>query len=288
MNAKTNLAVQAEQKSKSRLPIVRRIVRFDYSDIDTPVFYSDNPVISALWVGLSATFPLGEAEFIKSVKNYEDQVTDPKLKEEVADYAAQEAHHSLQHKKMNKQFDELGFNTASIEDIMKEKLSERIEKWSDKKRLMRTVSAEHVTATFAHYALKQSHVLDDAPESLRNALLWHAIEEIEHKSVAFDVYQTCEGDMGKLKRHYAFFCFLEFPFQMALITRFLLKQHDTKVTWSHRWGMVKHLFGKSGMVSSVFSIYLMFLRRGFHPWQHDDSALIDEWKTKLSPYFQNV
>ncbi len=291
MNAKTNLKVnnaETADASQSRLPIVKRIVRFDYNDIDKPVFYADNPVISALWVGLSATFPLGEGEFIKSVKNYEDQVSDPKLKEEVANFAAQEAHHSLQHKKMNKQFDEMGFNTASIEAIMQEKLTERIEQWSDKKRLMRTVSAEHVTATFAHYALTHPHVLDHAPESFRNAMLWHAIEEIEHKSVAFDVYQSCEGDMSSLKRHYAFFTFLEFPFQMMLITRFLLKQHGTKVTWKDRWGMCKHLFGKSGMISSVFSVYMMFLKRGFHPWQHDDSALINEWKVKLSPYFQEV
>ena len=66
MNAKTNLTVQ---DSQSRLPIIKRIVRFDYKDIDQPVFYGNNPIISALWVGLSSTFPLGEAEFIKSVKN---------------------------------------------------------------------------------------------------------------------------------------------------------------------------------------------------------------------------
>ena len=288
MNANTNLAVAEAEKSQSKLPIIKRVVRFDYQDIDTPHFYAGNPIISALWVGLSATFPLGEAEFIRSVKNYEKQVTDPKLKEEVANFAAQEAHHSLQHKKMNKQFDQTGFDTASIEVKIEEKLSERIEGWSHKKRLMRTVSAEHVTATFAHYALSQPQVLDKVPESFRNAMLWHAIEEIEHKSVAFDVYQACEGDMRSLKWHYLWFCFVEFPFQMTLITRFLLKQKGEKVTWGHRWGLIKHLFGKTGMVSSVFSVYLMFFKRGFHPWQHDDSNLIQEWKTKLDPYFKIV
>lgn len=288
MNAKTNLTPVTPAQSRSKLPIIKRVVRFDYSDIDSAHFYEGNPVISALWVGLSSTFPLGEAEFIRSVKNYQAQITDPQLAQEVTNFAAQEAHHSLQHKKMNKQFDDNGFDTAMVEQAIQTKLAERQTSWSPKKRLMRTVAAEHVTATFAHYALSHPHVLDKAPESFRNAMLWHAIEEIEHKSVAFDVYQQCEGDLSSLKRHYLWFCFIEFPFQMMLITRFLLKQKKERVTWKHRLGLLKYLFGKSGMISSVFSLYLMFFKRNFHPWQHDDSKLIDEWKTKLQPYFTEV
>ena len=287
MNAKTDLTI-AHKESQSKLPIVKRLVRFDYHDIDNGQFYRDNPIISALWVGLSATFPLGEAEFIRSVKKYESRIKDPNLKTDVENFAAQEAHHSLQHKKMNQQFDATGFDTKAIEALMSEKLDERARHWSPKKRLMRTVAAEHVTATFAHYALSQPQVLDHAPESFRNAMLWHAIEEIEHKAVAFDVYKACEGDMGALKRHYLFFCFIEFPFQMTLITRFLLKQKAERVTWKDRWGLLKHLFGKHGMISSVFKLYLMFFKRGFHPWQHDDSTLIDHWKKTLDPHFKVV
>lgn len=282
MNAKTELAIS---QSFSKLPIEPRHVRFDYSDIDTPSFHSGNTVTSAYWVGLSSTFPIGEAEFIRSVKLFEDQITDTKLKDEVKDFAAQEAHHSLQHKKLNKQFDSCGYSTKKVEDLIDIKIKERIANWSNEKRLMRTVAAEHFTAVMAHHALQYPEVTENLPESLRDLFRWHAIEEIEHKSVAFDVYQHCVGDMSKLRRHYAYFAFFEFPMNMYFITRFLLKDLGHKATWQERKGMWKLLFGQGGMVSSIKHLYTMFLKKDFHPWKHDDSALVEKWKVELSPYF---
>ena len=284
MNAKTDLSI-AEQ-SNSVLPIVPRLVKFDYQDIDKPVFHSDNPIISAYWVGLSATFPVGEAEFIRSVKLFENQITDEKLRQEVKDFAAQEAHHSLQHKKLNKQFDRVGYNTKSVEQMIGQEIEKRKKRWSPEKRLMRTVAAEHFTATMANFGLVHPESLDSVPLSLRNLLLWHSIEEIEHKSVAFDVYQHCVGDMGKLRRHYMYFAFFEFPMNMYLITRFLLKDRGHKATWAERKEMWKFLFSKErGMIGSAKHLYLMFLKKGFHPWQHDDSALVGQWKDELAPNF---
>ena len=281
MNAETNLSLS---QSSSKLAIQPRLVRFDYQDIESAQFHSENTVIAAYWVGLSATFPLGEAEFVKSVKLFEDQVSDEKLKAEIANFAAQESHHALQHKKLNKYFDSQGYNTAQVERTMTEKLDERALKWSNKKRLMRTVSAEHFTAVMAHHALSSSQAMESMPDSLRDLFVWHAIEEIEHKSVAFDVYQHCVGDMGALRRHYLHFAFIEFPFQMMLITRYLLKEIGHKTSWKDRRGMWRYLFGKGGIYSSCKHLYLMFLKKGFHPWQHDDSALVEEWKSTLEPH----
>ena len=228
MNAETELSIS--DLSQSVIPIVPRLVKFDYQDIEHAVFHSDNPIISAYWVGLSATFPVGEAEFIKSVKYFEDQITDGKLRQEVKDFAAQEAHHSLQHKKLNKQFDSVGYNTKQVEKMIGDEIAKRVSKWSPEKRLMRTVAAEHFTATMANFGLVHPESLDSVPTSLRNLLLWHSIEEIEHKSVAFDVYKHCVGDMSKLRRHYMHFAFFEFPMNMYLITRFLLKDIGHKAT----------------------------------------------------------
>jgi predicted metal-dependent hydrolase len=285
MNANTKLTIS---HSNSKLPIERRRVKFDYADIDREDFHSDNTVLSAYWVGLSATFPLGEAEFIRSVKLFEDQIEDEKLSVDVKDFAVQEAHHSLQHKLVNAQFDKCGYSTKKVENLIEKKIFERIESWTPEKRLMRTVAAEHFTAVMAHYALVEPAALAQVPESLRNLLQYHAIEEVEHKSVAFDVYQHCVGDMAKLRRHYAHFAFIEFPFNMWLITRFLLKDMGHKATWEERKGMWRFLFGKTGMVSSMRTYYMMFLKKGFHPWQHDDSELVSTWKEKLEPHFLNT
>jgi len=293
MNAKTSLSLKSDTKTKqpqrvslSQIPIEQRRVRFDFNDIEHPFFFSENPIISAYWVALSATFPIGEAEFIKSVKLYEDQILDDDLNSAIADFTAQEAHHSFQHKLINKKFEQHGYQTTNIESFMKEKYSNRSKSWSHKKRIMRTVSAEHITAVIAHFILTNPQALDGVPESFQNLFFWHSIEEIEHKSVTFDVYQHCVGDMRALKWHYAAFVFFEFPLKMMMMTRYLLKQKDLKSTWRQRLGMFTFLFGKKGMVRSVTKFYIMFLKPGFHPWQHNDSALVAQWKEKLVPHIE--
>lgn len=285
MNAKTNLDLT---QSSSKLAIQPRLVRFDYDDIQSVKFHTENTVIAAYWVGLSATFPLGEAEFVKSVKLFEDQVTDEKLKSDIANFASQESHHALQHKKLNKYFDSQGYDTAQIERFMAEELDKRTAKWSAKKRLMRTVAAEHFTAVMAHHALNSGHAFKSMPESLKSLFIWHAIEEIEHKSVAFDVYKHCVGDMGALRRHYAHFAFIEFPFQFMMITRHLLKGIGHKTSWKERRGMWQYLFGPGGTISSCKHLYMMFLKKDFHPWQHDDSAMVEQWKATLEPHLLNT
>jgi predicted metal-dependent hydrolase len=286
MNAKTDLSPKVDLEggqSSSKLKIVPRRVRFDFADINRADFHSNNTVVSAFWVGLSATFPLGEAEFIHSVKLFENQVSDPKLLREVQEFAQQEAHHALQHKKINSQFDSCGYGTRKIQDLMDVKLKQRAQEWSSEKRLMRTVAAEHFTAVMAHFALSHPQLMDSVPESFANLFLWHSIEEVEHKSVAFDVYRHCVGDMSKLRRHYAHFAFIEFPFNLIMITRFLLKDIGHKSTWAERKGMWLFLFGKDGMISSVKHLYMDFFKKDFHPWTHDDSELVAQWKQELAP-----
>ena len=272
-------------QSQSRLPIERRRVKFDFQDIRSRSFSADNMVVSAFWVALSSTFPLGEAEFIRSVKLFEKQVSDAKLKAEIADFSAQEAHHAFQHRQVNKHFSELGFDVDRVEYVMDKKINSRIGVWSPKKRLMHTVCAEHMTAVMAHFVLTNSNSLEYYPESFRNLFLWHAIEEIEHKSVAFDVYKHCVGDMGALKRHYLSFLFFEFPLTMYKVTRYLLKNMGHRTLWSERRELMRLLFGSEGMFGSVKHLYMMFLKKGFHPWNHDDSELVEEWKQQLSPNF---
>lgn len=282
MNAKTDLSISS---SNSKLTIEPRKVRFSYADIDRADFHGGNIVTSAFWAALSATFPAGEGEFIRSVKLFESQIEDSKLLEEVKDFSAQEAHHSLQHKLLNKQLVSVGYPIEKIENFIDKKITERVEKWSAVKRLRRTVCAEHFTATMAHYALVHPESLDASPDVFKKMMLWHAIEEVEHKSVAFDVYVATDGDLAALRRHYAYFAFIEFPMNMWAITRFLIKEGGFSVTWKDRREFIGHLFGKKGMYSSMRHLYFMFMKKGFHPWNHDDSELVNEWKDELSPYF---
>lgn len=276
-----------QTQSKSKLTIEPRRVKFDFADIESPFYYRGNCLISAMWAALSASFPVGEAEFIRSVRLFEERVSDPTLREEIKNFTAQEAHHSLQHKQVNKFLDQRGYNTEKIDRFFVDKINDRIKTWSPERRLARTVVAEHVTAVMAHFSLTNTESMNHFPDSFRRLFQWHAIEEIEHKSVAFDVYQHTVGDTKLLRREFRYFSYYEFPFNVMMSTRFLLKEMGHKATWQDRKGMWKYLFGEHGLISSVKPLYMMFLNDGFHPWDHDDSALVEKWKLELAPHFLN-
>jgi len=274
-------------QSLSKMAIQPRSVKFTYNDIKQAFFFDNNGPISAFWVGLSSIFPLGEQEFINSVMLFKDQVTDEKLKQELMDFAKQEAEHAVQHRKLNSLFENMGYSINKIEDFTRTKIQERVNTWTPAQRLARTVAAEHVTAVFAHFALTKPHTMNNIPESFRHLLQWHAIEEIEHKSVAFDVYKHCVGDMKALRRQYRHFAFFEFPMNMRGITKRLLKDLHHKSSRDERKRMWTYLFGKDGMLSSMKHLYWMFNKKDFHPWQHDDSTLVEEWKIKLASHINN-
>ncbi len=272
--------------SRSKIEIKPRRVGFDFSDIDSPFFYKGNPCISALWVAMSTSFPAGEGEFIRTTKHYEGQISDETLLQDVQQFTHQEAHHSLQHRLVNKLFAEQGYNIGMLEAVYKAELDKRAARWSHEKRLAHTVVVEHVTAVMANYALTHDEQMQPFPESVRALFQWHSIEEIEHKSVTFDVYKHCVDDRRLLMRQYYKFIFLEFPLNMYLSSRALLKHQGRKVTWKERRELWRYLFGDKGLVSSVKHLYWMFRNPDFHPWDHDDSALVETWKKKLSPYFK--
>lgn len=271
--------------SQSKLAIEPRRVKFEFADLKESFYYKNNPQISALWAALSASFPPGEAEFIKSVKNFEDRIQDPKLKDEVKNFAHQEAHHSLQHKQLNQQFEALGFAVSDLDKVFKQELAKREKKWSHERRLARTVGAEHITAVWAHWSLHNPEMMSHFPESMRRMLQWHAIEEIEHKSVAFDVYQQCVANKRLLNWEYRYFAFVEFPFKVSMATRYLLKQMNYKPTKEDKKVYRNFLFGDNGIITSNFKTYMRFTKRDFHPWELDDSSLVSDWKDELSPHF---
>lgn len=287
-SAKSSLENDAplNSASQSKLPIERRKVKFALDDITDKYFYAGNPQVSAFFVGLSVSFPPGEGEFIKSVKLFEDQITDERLRNEVKNFAHQEAHHSLQHKLLNRRFSELGYDTSVVDKIMHDKLSEREQKWSPARRLARTVAAEHVTAIWANWSLQCDEKMKEFPLSLRHLLQWHAIEEIEHKSVAFDVYQHCVNNRWLLNNEFRRFLYFEFPLSLYMMTRGLLKQQGYVADKEDRKVLRDFLFSKeNGMVTSLMPHFRAFTKRGFHPWALDDSGLVSDWKTELSPYF---
>jgi predicted metal-dependent hydrolase len=272
--------VEPSTLSKSHIPIVPRRPKWDFADLKERFLFGGNGLKSAFVVALSGSFPPGEKEFIQSVRLFVDRVRDPKLIADVKDFTAQEGQHSLQHKLMNEAFDRLGYSATRVSEQFEEIEQEWAEERSDADRLAATVVMEHITAVMAHFALTRPEEFDPLPDSVRELLLWHAIEEIEHKSVAFDVYEECVGDRNRLRRQLLLHMVL-FPLGIRDFQRMLLRELGHKPTWKERAEMARYLLGPGGLVVSVLPRYLALLKPGFHPWDVDNSDLVDEWKDRL-------
>jgi hypothetical protein len=148
--------------------------------------------------GLNLLFPLGERFFVRSVRAYLDEVKDdPELLAQVKGFIAQEVRHGMEHERYFENMEKSGYRIRGFLRFYEKLAFGVIERLAPKKlRLSATVALEHLTATFAEEALT-SGVLDElAPKPMRDLLLWHAAEEIEHKAVAFQVLQRVDPSYG--------------------------------------------------------------------------------------------
>src|SRR5947207_2664818 len=104
-----------------------RRISFEESLQDLPKHFADDGdlILSHIAAALSAVFPDGEDFFVRSVRNFRDQIADPELKQQVAGFIGQEAMHGREHRAFNNRLDELGYPTKRVERITKWGLKQR-------------------------------------------------------------------------------------------------------------------------------------------------------------------
>ena len=283
-----NSAIQptaAELASTPRAPghIEVRKMDFAFSEVHDMDWYRGNPFLTAFISVLSGTFPPGEQMFIESVRSFKDKVTDPQLLEDIRDFTHQEAHHTKQHKLANEKLESLGWRAQTIERRVAKAIKLLNDKRSPRERLAATVCLEHITAIIAEYVLTHPKQMEGMHPSIRNMMVWHAIEEIEHKSVAFDVYMSTGGSRKMLKRIMRAIAIL-FPTLTFGRTFYLLFAARRMPSWAQFKEGIQMLFGKDGMITSIKAPFKDFYREDFHPEDHDNRELIEKWKKEIAEY----
>ena len=181
-----------ESKPVARTPdnvaIKPQRMGFEFGE-KVPHYWLDNSyILSHTMNALSVLFPQGEQFFVDSVRYYQDQINDPKLKKEVRGFIGQEAMHSLEHKSMNQHVRDQGMPVEELEEHLEVVLG-IAKKLPKRHQLAITCALEHMTAMMADMLLERSDVREDMHETMRPLWVWHAIEETEHKAVTYDVGQ---------------------------------------------------------------------------------------------------
>jgi predicted metal-dependent hydrolase len=263
--------------------ITTRRISFEESLRDLPRhFAKDGDLVSShVLAGLSSVFPDGEDFFVRSVRHFRDQITDPVLKRQVAGFIGQESVHGREHRVLNDKLAELGYPTKQVERLTKASLALRWRLLPAKSNLAVTAALEHFTATLAELLMTDEETRESiGHDAVKYLFLWHALEESEHKAVAFDVYRAVGGTermriwtMKVIRTAFLLGALVELVVSLALdpetykrgvLRRSLARLRGTRIVSRQLWEQLRE-----------------YDRPGFHPDDRDTTELIERWRAEL-------
>lgn len=279
-----NPVTPASTRTPADLKLTIRDLRFGRERKPPRWWLGGDPLATAWTNGLSASFPRGEAFFVDSVRAFRDGVP-PRLDAEIRGFIAQEVNHSREHLVFNRAAEAAGYDLSAADQRVADLLA------LTKNRppilnLAATMALEHFTAMMAREFLANPHHFAGAePESL-SLWQWHAIEEIEHKAVAYDTWLHATRDWSGWKR------WKVKAIMMLIVTKHFvgnriedaldLLAQDGLTGWRVKLRLAQYLLVRPGILRRIFPAWLAYFKPRFHPWNHDDRALIGKTEAALA------
>lgn len=238
-------------------------------------------IASHVIAALSAVFPDGEDFFVRSVRRYREVLSDADLKRDVAGFIGQEAMHGREHRALNRRLAALGYPTRYFETLTRVGIGLRERVLPPKSNLAATAALEHFTATLAELVLSEPEVRKlFGHEEVKSLFLWHALEESEHKAVAFDVYKAVGGSerMRVWTMNVFRFVFIVGMTLQVLVSLALDRAAYRPGNLLRSW---RRFRSSPVMRPEVWRRLRDYNRHDFHPDDHDTSELVAMWREEL-------
>ncbi|HET7668407.1 MAG TPA: metal-dependent hydrolase [Mycobacterium sp.] len=258
-------------------PRHRRMVRFDWSN--TPLHWvPDDPFATHMMNVLHLLLPEGERHFIKAVLEASSLVDDPELEAAIKPFIQQESWHAWAHQIVLDHLADQGINTAPYTDRLGKTLSRTLgdppkffppalRRWWLYRRLADVAALEHFTAVLGQWVLT-NRGLDYAGTDpmMLDLLRWHGAEEVEHRSLVFDVYQNVCGNYWIR----AFSMLMTAPLFVGWWiagARYLMAQDPTiESKWRWRdWLRAAREYRLPGPWTILVTVPVRYLRPSHHP-----------------------
>lgn len=284
MNTRTTSAnsttVSSKQATGASVNIPPRRLDFEFPADMTRYYFDNSPFLSSFLTTLSALFPEGESFFVESVRAYRDQITDPVLRAQVSGFIGQEAMHSKEHAAFNEAATRMGYPVLQQDKELGYLLRFGQKILPKSVQISITTALEHYTAIIAEMLLRYPDIHMRFTPEMRQLWLWHALEENEHKTVAYDVYEEVSGSY--LLRAGTMIPVTAIFFAVVAINHTRMLAADGKLTnFRDNAKGFAYCWGSKGIFTRLLPQYLDYFRPSFHPSQHDTTALLNEWREKL-------
>jgi predicted metal-dependent hydrolase len=264
-----------------------RNISFGRNETNPRWWLRNDPVATAFNNALSASFPEGERFFIDSVRAFKHRA-DPKLQEQITAFTAQESVHTREHLMFNKHIVDAGYDLTKIDRYLERQFRVSRRQWAIG-QLAATAALEHFTAILANALLNDPKQFDGAAPHIADMWRWHAVEEIEHKAVAFDTYMAATKNWWPIARwalrcHVMFVSTILFFAELFYSVTQFFKQDGINTVDTWRW-LFRYMFVEPGAMRKVARSYFKYYRPNFHPWNVDDHALAQSAAAELEAVY---
>lgn len=262
-------------------PIPRRKLEFGLDPAIVPKDWANNDAYTTTFLNaLSLLFPEGERFFVESVKAHMKYITEP-MKADVTGFIGQEAMHGKAHRELNELIVAHGYKQAPyVEKNLRTFLkSVRKNVLSPKSQLAVTCALEHFTAMMAEQLLTNRKMRDEISSSMIGLWCWHALEETEHKSVAYDVYEAAGGGYVRRVWIMALATTIFFIAQAIVHANLMRTRGVLWKPWTWK-GFVK-MWIYPAYFTQLVPVYFQYFKPGFHPTDRDTTALCAHWREQL-------
>lgn len=271
------------KRLSAQITLKPRDTHFEIAAGDPKFWHGGDPGRTLIFNALSVMFPLGERFFMDAVRAFRDEIADPRLRVQARLFLHQEALHTREHVAYNAGLKAQGFRVDGLEAKLARRLN-RARRQGPRRMLALTCALEHLTAIFAARALADPRVFAGAHSRYRAMWLWHAIEEAEHKGVAFDVRSTyAKGLNGYLERGLAMIAasslFLAVLFEHLKAMIGDLDRKDRRRAWR---GALTFLLLRPGFLLACLPAYAAYYLPGFHPWRDDNRTILADREHELA------
>ncbi len=264
------------------LSFPRRSPAFSF-DLDSvpKAWFADDPVATVNMIAMSISFPDGERFFIESVRAFRDELKDEELRARVTAFIGQEAMHGKVHRAFNALLRAQGFDRDKSAEHRLLTFERLLDAWGTPElRLAYTAGVEHWTAIFGENFLTRPAARAAFHPSVVDLWAWHALEETEHRAVAFDVYQAVSGNypvrVGMM--FVASFAFLVFG---PMVQGKLLLEGGYRLGLRAQLEGMRKLLGRGSLFEGFFGAWARYFSPTFHPDERDASELVREWRERL-------
>jgi hypothetical protein len=245
-------------------------------------WFADSPLPTHLVNALHLIFPEGERFFVRAVRRHLEKIDDPLLHERARAFFGQEGRHGHEHDRFIAVLRAQGYEVDAFLSLYRKIAFGWIEgaapPWL---HLSVTAALEHFTATLAEGALG-ANWLGPAHPLLRDLLMWHAAEEIEHKSVAFDVLLRTDDRYAVRMAGLALGSALLFSFWNMGFVMLVAQETKRGMSLKDLAGASRRMFTHTaGMRGELLGALLDYLRPDFHPDQRDNAELARSYLERI-------